>query len=356
MAQSPISFNILALQDDRAGNNNQIKALAEQLSARNPDNAKSDYQIFQVEYNHLAKLPNILYKIWPHNIISSSCLQQLSEINNNYNNIGNDIGNDIDIIISAGRKLAKAADYLKTNFFHNAKIYQIMRPELPDILFDKIILPKHDITPNSAAYQNISNSPKYQLTDGAIHNINRELLESKKSQWLKANTKLLPDGSYNHDKYYYCTVIIGGNNKYGKYNQNDAKILAEKLNKICAAQLEHQADHRADHRETLLLITTSGRTEDIFLNELLNHLTYRYYCYNYNQDKHIIENPYHAFLAMADKIILTSDSISMLSEALAVAQLNDKIELSIFKHNPTLSDKHHRFLEHISKHPQVSIF
>ncbi|HJD55208.1 MAG TPA: mitochondrial fission ELM1 family protein, partial [Rickettsia endosymbiont of Pyrocoelia pectoralis] len=117
-------MRIWVLADDRTGNTNQAIALAEKLAG--------EYTLIKLEYNCLAKLPNFLLKYYPVHI-------------------KNEILRDIfarplpDIIITAGRRTAVLAFYLKKKLGRDIKLIQIMQPCLPYSEFEAIILPYHDL-------------------------------------------------------------------------------------------------------------------------------------------------------------------------------------------------------------------
>ncbi|WP_348639010.1 ELM1/GtrOC1 family putative glycosyltransferase [Rickettsia felis] len=115
-------MKIYVLADDRTGNTNQAIALAEKLT--------EEYTIIRLQYNCLAKLPNFLLKYYPIHI-KSELLQDI-------------MAKPLpDMIITAGRRTAVLAFYLKKKF-ESIQLIQIMQPSLPYYAFDAVILPYHD--------------------------------------------------------------------------------------------------------------------------------------------------------------------------------------------------------------------
>jgi hypothetical protein len=64
-----------------------------------------------------------------------------------------------------------------------------------------------------------------------------------------------------------------------------------------------------------LLITTSARTPAPTIDTLAEHLTCPSHLFRWSKDAK--ENPYFAFLGLAESIVVTGDSMSMLTEACA---------------------------------------
>ena len=99
------------------------------------------------------------------------------------------------------------------------------------------------------------------------------------------------------------TVAIGGNS--GPYT----------LDRKAAERLARQASALANSFGGSLLVTTSARTPPHAVEALERSLTAPAYIYRWK--RHAKENPYFAFLGLADSIVVTGDSMSMLTEACA---------------------------------------
>jgi mitochondrial fission protein ELM1 len=91
------------------------------------------------------------------------------------------------------------------------------------------------------------------------------------------------------------TLLLGGNNRHSRYQESDMKALAEALKAI------------GGH----CFITPSRRTSPELLSMLKKHLK----DFSYEIWDGTGENPYPAYLGLADQIIVTQDSVSMISEA-----------------------------------------
>jgi mitochondrial fission protein ELM1 len=102
----------------------------------------------------------------------------------------------------------------------------------------------------------------------------------------------------------YTAVLVGGNS--GPYVLGRAA--AERLaREACAFAREHGGGS--------LLVTTSARTPAHAAEAVLENIEGPAYCHRWTRGE--TENPYFGFLALADRIIVTGDSISMITEACA---------------------------------------
>jgi len=280
MTKTPL---IWQLHDTAPGHKNQVIGVANAL------NIKS--KIIQLDYNSLAKLPNILNK------------RSLLSINNQQ---------DIkppwpDLVISAGRKTVPIALYIKHKS-PQTKLVHIMWPGKSHQKFDIIALPEHDKKYHS---KNIIH------TIGAPNHITPNLLK---------NTKL----SKNYTNKPYATVLIGGTTKKGTLTDKLTLELTEKINKLLEGSKYY------------LLISTSRRTPQSAIKILEQNLKIPYYLYSPDQN---IKNPYLDFLKSGDFIITTGDSISMCSEA-----CSSQKPVYIFAPESLLPKKHQLFIKNLYQH------
>lgn len=267
-----MNSDIWVLGDNRLGNTNQAIALAEEIGLK--------YEVKNIKYNIFSKLPNSLLALSSvpihiqKDILQSLGRQELPKL-----------------IISAGRRTAPLALYLKRKFNKGVKIVQIMRPSLPPQVvakeFDLVVLPQHDYLSQT--------SPNIVRAIGALSNV-------------KTRFKVAEDSLAEHypELGRFIAVIIGGSSKQYKFSAADAKILCALLNRAVENHL------------LPLFISFSRRTPEhvkqIIIDGLKNlplnsHIIYDPYQDNSNP------NPYVGMLAKADYIISTADSISMGSDA-----------------------------------------
>ena len=189
----------------------------------------------------------------------------------------NKIEKNFDIIISCGRKSIIPSIYLKKKFKNKVMNIHIQDPKVSLNNFDYIIAPEHDglIGKNVLA------------TKGAIHYITEDDL-------IKNQSYLKP--KINKEK--VVTMIVGGPNKYYDFNDNIIENIF----------LNVQNDF-IDKGYQLIFIP-SMRTPKNIIEKAVNF---------FNEKQIIIKNidkkAYLSSMKLADHIIITCDSTSMISEA-----------------------------------------
>ncbi|WP_121542902.1 mitochondrial fission ELM1 family protein [Candidatus Rickettsia colombianensi] len=313
-------MKIHVLADDRTGNTHQAIALAEKLT--------EEYTAIKLEYNCLAKLPNFLLKYYPIHI-KSELLQDI-------------MAKPLpDMIITAGRRTAVLAFYLKKKF-KDIKLIQIMQPSLPYDAFDAVILPYHDLSNSQNVIPWLDHGIQKKIKEdwitrsshgmtiipinGAINNIT--------DQFAAANLEL--QKHYPNLKQ-FIAVIIGGNNKKFNFNEDEAVLFSSLLNKIYTNQ------------QIPFLISFSRRTPQTVKSIIKNNMPSPTIIYDPNEDAGY--NPYIAMLAKAKYIISTADSISMCSEAASSGK-----PLYIFCPPNFNSSKHKIFIKQLVEQKIARIF
>ncbi|MBN2701773.1 MAG: mitochondrial fission ELM1 family protein [Methylohalobius sp. ZOD2] len=101
-------------------------------------------------------------------------------------------------------------------------------------------------------------------------------------------------------------VMIGGSSGPYLMDQAAARQLAEQVNKL------------ARDLNGSLLVTTSARTPPDILETFAASITAPAHLFRWSPDSR--ENPYYGYLALADQIVVTSDSVSMLTESCATGK------------------------------------
>lgn len=175
-----------------------------------------------------------------------------------------------DIVIGVGR-----LSVIPTLFLRNyVKTIFIQNPRISPKFFDCVIVPHHDRLRGENVIEVI----------GALHSISPEKI------------KKISKGNFSSLKN-TIAVFIGGHSKHCLYTEEIIINLCEKLLKF------HEEGHN-------LLISTSRRTHKNHYNLIrLIMKDKAHYIWDLKDP-----NPYLSFLAAADKFIVTSDSISMMSE------------------------------------------
>lgn len=256
------NLNIWNLIDDRAGNQSQCLGVGEALGLK--------YEIRDLEYTAAAALPNFVMGKSFGGLTSSSRVNLVEPWP--------------DIIIAAGRRCSPVARHIKEMNEGNTFLVQIMYPGDTGIdEFDLVCTPRHDAIQDGA---NI-----FQII-GAPHRITQDRLATARQEW-QERLIYLPAPR--------IALIVGGSTKRRNFTQQMASELG-----IAASKMAMDAGGS-------LLVTTSRRSGDS-VDALINEIKAPAEIFNWGDEG---ENPYLGFLAMADGVIVTGDSVSMCSEAAA---------------------------------------
>ena len=265
-------FNVITISEGAAGMRSQIEGLASLIS--------EDYKNFDLKIKSF-------FKYLPVELIPSSSFAyiNLSSLKIEKNTI----------LISCGKKSVKASIYLKNKYKKFIFNIHIQNPKVNNNLFDLIVCPEHDNLDSENCISTLL----------AIHNI--------KFNKNARNNKII-------------NFIIGGPNKYFKFNQqtqkkilNEIKFLSEKFN---------------------VNIIPSRRTPNSLLEELSKINSENIYM---SED---LFNPkeYGELLSQAHLQIVTWDSISMISEA-----ISSEAGTFLFKFEEELCPKrYHQFFDKIT--------
>lgn len=283
------------LADERVGTYSQAIALAENLSVK--------YLIIPLQYGFLSRLPNF-FPINPLlRLRKSSRIKILSLLS---------IRDFPKIIISAGRKSAPLALFLKKYSKNSAKIVQIMRPELRNSCFDFVVLPSHDLLQKSE-------SPNLITTIGAMNRINHLFLKSEQKRFF---------AEFDNLKKPIIALMIGGSSKNGLFEPESARKIM--LQSIAIAK----------NMAASLLILTSPRTDQSLAKEIKDSLQVanneHFKLLDWKEVRD--ENPYFAVIDFSSYFIISGDSVSMISECCSTGK-----PVYIFDEKKISSAKHRKF-------------
>lgn len=193
-----------------------------------------------------------------------------------------------DVIISSGRAAAPvmAALYKKLGS-HAPYIIHIQDPRLKASRFHKVIVPYH----SDVKGENVIH------IHGALHGVTPASVRGASMPWMAKWTRLL---DYSKPP---IGVFLGGVSRYYKITRTVSQSIAEQL-----AHLNKEGYP--------LLITASRRTPSFLLDDLRKKinpaLTFIW--------DHKEENPYFAILESAAAYLVTTDSVSMISELCALGK------------------------------------
>jgi len=189
----------------------------------------------------------------------------------------NRINKDFNIVISCGRKSVIPSIYLKKKYQNQIMNIHIQDPKVSLKNFDLIVAPEHDGLQGKNVLQ----------TKGAIHYLRDNELEINKN-YLKSKVK----------KEKLVTLIVGGPNKY--YNYNDKAI----------DNIFYKIKKNFINRGYQLIFIPSMRTPQYIIDKAKN-----FYDKNQIIITDIDKKAYLSSLKLADYIVVTCDSTSMISEA-----------------------------------------
>jgi uncharacterized protein len=250
---------IWALVDDRTGNKNQIIGVLKELAL--------PYKIKKVEYNFFANLPNFIIQLL-------GSILHTNRFKKNY------LPPFPNIIISCGRRTFPLANKLKKQIKPTPKFIHLMYPKYSlDIKSaDIIFTPSHD---------NIKNKNNLIKTFGTPNQINYSLKKNVRTKLSKP----------------IVSILIGGN--HGRYKMK--ADIVEKIINTLSLKMQKKGS---------ILISTSRRTSNDIISYLDNIIKKNILIKNiYHPKTSKKKNSLYQMLSFADEIIVTGDSMSMVSES-----------------------------------------
>jgi hypothetical protein len=189
-----------------------------------------------------------------------------------------------DLLIATGRQSVPASLYVRARSPQTRRV-QIQNPVIASSNFDLVVAPIHDDLWDVNVIQTI----------GALHRVTLERL-SKESQRLAPRLSVLQRP--------FIGVLVGGANDAFVFGPNEAHSLAAEI-------LRHAKGHGAS-----VLVTPSRRTGEqtrAILRAALADVPG--FFWNGSGD-----NPYYGILGLADVILVTADSVNMVTEACATGR------------------------------------
>jgi len=278
------------LKDERPGTGNQVVSVGDALGF--------NYEIKELELATLGRLPNFL--------LGTSLLAITPRSKELI------LPPWPDLVISAGRRASSVARYIKRQSGGRSFICQIMYPGSgPAADLDLIIVPSHD----QIAGDNISSIV------GAPNLITEKRLMEARSKWQEQFSRLPKP---------IIGLIVGGANKNMPFGTNQTQELAS-----------HIARYHGISGGSLIVTTSrrTGEATETLFEDLAGTNCEPSFSYRWGESG---PNPYIGMLAHADTLIVTGDSVSMLSEACAAPG-------NVYVYVPTAFSgaKHRRFHEEL---------
>ncbi len=279
-----------ALMDDRRGSVGQALGIITAL-----DNQKITAVEKKIVYTKTASLPNWLRG----RSLLGLTAESKAEITPPFP----------DYVMSISRRTVPVARYIK-KLSPQTKLIQLMHPGNTGINdFSLIVVPEHD--------KNKKCTANVHYIIGCPHRVTPEYLSTAKEEWASEFADLPKP---------LTAVIVGGAIKGKPFSDENALALGQSIRKF------------KEKTGGSILITTSRRTginaEKIILNEIKDIPQYTFL---WGDTK---KNPYSGFLACADNIIVTGDSVSMCCEATGTGK-----PIYLFTGKNWLTSKHQRFVQ-----------
>ena len=190
----------------------------------------------------------------------------------------NKINKKFDIVISCGRKSVIPSIYLKKKYKNRIMNIHIQDPKVSLNNFDFIVAPEHDGLKGKNVFE----------SKGAIHYLRNEELD-KNANYLKS--KIIKEK--------VITFIVGGPNKYYDFNENEINRIFKNIYQTFILDKGYQ-----------LIFIPSMRTPKKIIDYAKKY---------FDSDQVIItevdKKAYLSSLKLANYIVVTCDSTSMISEA-----------------------------------------
>jgi uncharacterized protein len=197
-----------------------------------------------------------------------------------------------DVLIASGRQTVALSIAVRRQGGGRTFTVQVQNPVVDPAHFDVVVAPRHD---RLHAANTIT-------TTGGLNRVTDERLAAAAARF---------DADYDHLPHPRVAVLIGGNSK------------AHRLTEAVTRRLGGQLAALAQREGAGLMVTPSRRTGAANIAILRQALAGS----NAEIWDGTGENPYFAFLALADSIIVTDDSVNMVSDAATTGKPVFTVEL-----------------------------
>ena len=189
------------------------------------------------------------------------------------------------LLISCGRRSVPYALHIRRRSGGTTFAVHIQNPQTRLSAFDLITTPRHDGLSGGNVVP----------TDGSLHRITPDLLREEAARFADSLSTLPRP---------LVAVLIGGPNRYYDFDEADAVALGDALAAFARRHglgLAVTASRRSGERNIALLREKLAGTPHVF--------------WDFSGD-----NPYHGYLGLADAVVVTCDSVNMVSEATATGK------------------------------------
>jgi mitochondrial fission protein ELM1 len=206
-----------------------------------------------------------------------------------------------DLVITAGRRNEPVARWIRKQSGGHTRLVHVGRPWAPLESFDLIVVTPQYFLP---ARDNILH------VDLPLHRITRTGLDAIGHEWT---------GHFADLPHPWWSVLLGGDS--GPFVFTPEK----------AAQLAGWLNDAVGREGGSVLVTSSARTPDAAWAGFLDTVAVPFSAWRWGESSG--ENPYLAYLALADRLVVTGESMSMLAEAGATGKPLYLFDLSDCPHD-----------------------
>ena len=203
------------------------------------------------------------------------------------------------MLVSCGRRSIPHALEAKRLSGGRTFIVHVQDPRGAAARFDFVVAMDHD---------RIAPGPRVMKVATALHDLTPAALEAAAAPWRPRFAALAPA---------FAGVIVGGDLRGRPFTLEDARRLIAGLDRLRAGS-------------GLGLAITPSRRTPVAVRELLTR--------TYGDDPAVFlwdlegDNPYRAILGLADRLVVTGDSVSMISEAISTPRAVDVLDLGFARH------------------------
>ncbi len=208
-----------------------------------------------------------------------------------------------DLLVSCGRRSALLAAAVSRSSGGRTLAVHIQDPRMATDAFDLVVALGHD---------DIAAGGKVIKTLTALHDVTPEKLAAAANAW---RARLAPLGRP------LAGLALGGSMSRRPFRRSDARRLVAGLERLRAAGygVAITPSRRTPEAAKAMLADAFAGDPRVFIWDLAG------------------DNPYLAILAIADRLIVSSDSVSMLSEALAAGPPVEVFDLGVRRHEAFLN-------------------
>jgi mitochondrial fission protein ELM1 len=216
-----------------------------------------------------------------------------------------------DLIVTCGRKSAAAGVAVKRASGGRTLAVHVQDPLTDPKAFDLVVAMPHDR----------ASGPNVLKVDTALHDLTQAKLAEATNVW---STRFAPLGRP------LIGVVVGGATKASAFTLDQARLLLDRIAHVRAAT------------GAGLAVTPSPRTPPEVLELITATLADDPRAYVWDREG---PNPYRGILALADRLVVTSDSISMISEAVSTPHPVEVFDLA--EGRSSVGARHAGFLDRL---------